>query len=381
METLPSCWISVYFGEVEDPRVDRTKLHRLLDIVAIALLGVICGADSWTEIEAFGVAKEAWLRTFLALPHGIPSHDTFGRVFAALDPLQFERGFTRWVEALEERTEGRFIALDGKTLRRSHDRAAGRPPLHLVSAWAGANRLVLAQVAVDVKSNEITALPVLLEALDLRDSIVTIDAMGCQTDLAERIVAGGGDYVLALKANQGDLHQGVQEAFALAAADGYEGVAHDWTETVEKGHGRIETRRVTTISEPSWLAHLNPAGAWTGLSSIIEVVSRSDLSGQVTEERRYYISSLTGAAERLGQAVRQHWGIENSEHWVLDMAFREDESRVRQGNAAQNLAVLRRLALNLLRPDRSTKSASRASDSRPAGTTPTSFESSSHKTR
>jgi predicted transposase YbfD/YdcC len=353
VDAQPSCRLSVYFAELEDPRVDRTKLHRLLDIIAIALLGVLCGADAWTEIEAFGLAKEVWLRQFLDLPNGIPSHDTFGRVFAALDPVQFERSFERWVAALEVRTAGRLISLDGKTLRRSHNRTNGQAPLHLVSAWAGANRLVLAQVAVDTKSNEITALPVLLEALDLRDSVVTIDAMGCQTDLAARIVAGGGDYVLALKGNQGDLHQGVQDAFALATTDGYAGVTHDWAETVEKGHGRIETRRVTTISESDWLAHLNPEGAWTGLRSMVQVYSRRDLQGQVSEEHRYYISSLPGDAERISAAVRGHWAIENSEHWVLDMAFREDESRVRR--AAQNLAVLRRLALNLLRQDRSTK--------------------------
>ena len=353
MESLPTCGLSVYFAELGDPRVERTKLHQLLDIIAIALLGVICGADSWTEIEAFGLAKEAWLRSFLMLPNGIPSHDTFGRVFAALDPEQFERSFARWVAALEVRTEGRVIALDGKTIRRSHDRSLGLPPLHLVSAWAGANRLVLAQVAVDTKSNEITALPVLLEALDVRRSIVTIDAMGCQTALAEGIVKQGGDYVLALKGNQRDLYHGVQDAFALAAADGFAGVANDWSETVEKGHGRIETRRVTTISEPDWLMHLDPDGSWKGLSSIVQVYSRRDLRGTVTEEYRYYISSLSGDAERIGAAVREHWGIENSEHWVLDMAFREDESRVRR--AAQNLAVLRRLALNLLRQDRTAK--------------------------
>jgi predicted transposase YbfD/YdcC len=353
VESEPGSQLSVYFADLADPRVDRTKLHHLLDIIAIALLGVICGADSWTEIEAFGQAKEAWLRGFLALPHGIPSHDTFGRIFAALNPAQFERSFTRWVAALEERTDGRVIALDGKTLRGSHDRAAGRPPLHLVSAWASANRLVLAQVAVDSKSNEITALPVLLEALDVRQSVVTIDAMGCQTVLAAGIVRQGGDYVFALKGNQGDLHQGVHDAFALAAADGFAEIAHDWVETVEQGHGRIETRRVTTISEPSWLAHLNPAAAWVGLRSIVQVYSRRDLQGRVTEEYRYYISSLAGDAARIGAAVREHWGIENSEHWVLDMAFREDQSRVRR--AAHNLAVLRRLALNLLRQDRSTK--------------------------
>ena len=353
MEPLPACGLNAYFAELDDPRVERTKLHQLLDIIAIALLGVICGADSWTEIEAFGLAKEAWLRSFLMLPNGIPSHDTFGRVFAALDPEQLERSFVRWVAALEERTEGQVIALDSKTIRGSHDRRLGLPPLHLVSAWAGANRLVLAQVAADTKSNEITALPVLLEALDVRQNIVTIDAMGCQTALAERIVKQGGDYILALKGNQRDLYHGVQDAFSLADADGFAGVAYDWSETVEKGHGRIETRRVTTISEPGWLMHLNPDGAWKGLSSIVQVHSRRDLRGAVTEEYRYYISSLAGDAKSIGAAVREHWGIENSEHWVLDMAFREDESRVRR--AAQNLAVLRRLALNLLRQDPTTK--------------------------
>lgn len=355
MPDQPSCRIRDCFAQVEDPRIDRCKRHQLLDIIAIALCGIICGADSWTEVAEFGRAKEAWLRRFLELPNGIPSHDTFGRVFAALDPQQFERGFARWVEALAERTLGRVLALDGKTLRRSHDRTAGQAALHLVSAWASANRLVLAQVAVDSKSNEITALPLLLEALDIRGSIVTIDAMGCQTELARQIVAQGGDYLLAVKSNQGTLHAALQEAFALAEADGFAGVAHDQAQTVEKGHGRVEVRRVTTISEPSWVEHLNGAGRWAGLRSIVHVQSHRDNGGAVGDEDRYYISTLGGAARQAAETVRAHWGIENGEHWVLDIAFREDESRVRSGHAAQNLAVLRRLALNLLRQDKTAK--------------------------
>lgn len=355
MEQASSCRIRDHFSELEDPRVERSKRHQLLDIITIALCGVICGADSWVEVEEFGRAKQKWLRSFLELAGGIPSHDTFGRVFAALDPEQFERGFGSWVEALAQRSTGQLVALDGKTLRRSHDRSAGQSALHLVSAWASANRLVLGQVAVDAKSNEITAFPVLLEMLELRGSTVTIDAMGFQTAIARKIVEQGADYVLTLKANQGTLYEGVQEAFALAEADRFVEVAHDQHRTVEKGHGRIETRRTTTISEPRWLRHLNPEGAWSGLRSIGRIERRRDVGGAVSEETRYYLSTLPGDARQFAEAVREHWGIENVEHWVLDIAFREDESRVRVGHAAQNFGVLRRLALNLLRHETTAK--------------------------
>ncbi len=353
------CKVHEYFTQVDDPRVERCKRHPLLDIIAIALCGTLCGADGWVEIEQFGIAKEAWLRTFLALPNGIPSHDTFGRVFAALDPGQFEQGFASWVGLVAAQISG-VIALDGKTLRRSHDRTAGKRPLHLVSAWAAENRLVLAQVAVDQKSNEITALPLLLEALNVHGCIVTIDAMGCQTDLARSIVSRGGDYLLALKGNQQGLHEAVQDAFALAEADRFVGVTHDRQQTVEKGHGRIETRRVTVISEPTWLTHADPTGAWQGLQSLVEIRSRREVHGVVSEEDRYFISTLPCDATVIGAAVRAHWGIENREHWVLDMAFREDESRVRIGHADHNLATLRRLSLNLLRQETTTKTGVKA---------------------
>jgi predicted transposase YbfD/YdcC len=359
--SAPITTIHQHFAHLEDPRLDRTKHHQLLDILTIALCAVICGADSWTECAAFGQAKLAWLRTFLPLPNGIPSHDTFGRVFAALDPVQFQQGFLSWVQASTTRLAGLtapagldHVALDGKTLRRSHDRANGKAAVHLVSAWASANRLVLGQVAVDDKSNEITALPALIKLLDLRGSIVTIDAMGCQTAIAAAIVEQGGDYVLALKGNQGTLHQEVEAMFAAAQRTGFHGIAHQTYRTLEKGHGRIEERRWWTIHDPEYLAHLNPTGAWRQLASSAMVEAERTIGGTVTRETRYFIASVA-AAQPVGQAVRLHWGIENRVHWVLDIAFREDECRVRAGHSAQNCATLRHLALNLLRQDQTAK--------------------------
>lgn len=347
--------IGKHFGDLQDPRIERTKRHELLDIVVIAICGVICGADSWVDIELFGKSKQDWLKRFLNLANGIPSHDTFGRVFSRLDPETFQSCFMDWVLAISQLTQGQVVAIDGKTAKGSHDRAHGKAPLHMVSAWASANHLVLGQTKVDDKSNEITAIPELLEVLELSGCIVTIDAMGCQKEIAREIIDNGADYVLAVKENQGGLHEDVKESFDCAHRIGFKDVEHDYYETVGKGHGRIETRRCWSISDREQLDYIDEHKLWEGLSSMVMVTSERLIGDEVSVETRYYISSLTGNARRLLKTTRTHWGIENCVHWILDVAFDEDRSRVRKDNAPQNLAIIRKIALNLLKQEATSK--------------------------
>lgn len=345
--------IVVQFAELSDPRAEMGLRHSLEAILVIALCGIICGADTWVEIAEFGQAKYAWLSTFLDLPHGIPSHDTFGRVFAALDPEQFERCFRRWTQGLAQAAGPQVVALDGQALRRAHN--AGERPLQVVSAWASASRLVLAQRAVPDKSNELSALPVVLEMLALEGCIVTLDAMGTHADIATAITAQGADYVLALKGNQGRLEEEVQALFGDAQSVAYAGLAHSYDRDVDGGHGRIEIRETWAITDPAYLAYVNPAETWPDLRSLVMIRAERRLGTKTSVQTRYYLSSLNAPAKDIGSAVRDHWGIENSVHWVLDVAFRQDVQRARIRHAARNLATLHHLALNLLHQEKTSR--------------------------
>jgi|APCry1669188910_1035180.scaffolds.fasta_scaffold35486_2 predicted transposase YbfD/YdcC len=342
-----------YFAQLPDPRVNRRRRHLLPDLVTVALCAVICGADGWVQVAQFGRAKIKWFRTFLVLPNGIASHDTFGRVFAALDPRAFEECFLRWIADVATASQGRLIAIDGKAIRRSLDTANGKAAIHMVSAWCQANHMVLGQVATDAKSNEITAIPELLKLLDLKGAVVTIDAAGCQKKIAQQIVEGQGDYLFQLKGNQGTMHAETVQLFNECLREDCHGISYSTTTTTNGGHGRIEQRRLWATSDVSWFAERKK---WTNLRSLIRVESKRTVGGKTSTEYHYYISSLPADnASRLLEYIRGHWSVENNLHWCLDISFADDDRRIRQGHAAENYSRLSRIALNLLKSETTNK--------------------------
>ena len=357
MSQTPMGRIADYFSNLQDPRSDN-RSHLLLDIIIIAICAAICDADTWTDVELFGQSKEQWFRKFLELPHGIPSHDTFSRVFALIDTEQFQESFRDWIAAVEERTGGEIVALDGKQLRRSHDKAKGKKAIYMVSAWASENSLVLGQQKVDDRSNEITAVPQLLDMLEVAGCIVTTDAMNCQVETAKKVIENDADYVFVVKENQPRLLETIQALFD--DPDEMRWVDTDSETTVDEKHGRTETRQCWTTSDPEYLAYIASFADWPGLRSIGMIEARRSTKEGTSVKRRYFISSLESNAKRLLHAVRTYWGIENKLHWVLDLAFREDESRIRKGNGPENSAVLRHIALNLLRREDTAKISIRA---------------------
>ena len=347
--------IHKYFQDITDPRVKNRSTHLFMEILIIALLATLAGAENFNDIALFAKSKEAWLCTFLALPGGIPSHDTFNRFFSSILPEEFSKCFIAWTQALAQKIEG-VVAIDGKTLRSSFDSASQTSALHMVSAWSVENELVLGQIRTAAKSNEITAIPLLIAMLDLKGAIVTIDAMGCQKDIAQSIQNAGADYVLALKGNQGNTLESAKFIFEWEEKNGFHGVFNTQYETMDKDHGRIETRKAYSID----VTGMEEFKEWPGLESVTKIISIREIIGQgTTEEIRYYLSSLPADAEKIGPAVRSHWGIENSLHWILDVNFQEDRARNRKDHSAENMAILRHMVLNLIKKERSSKTSVR----------------------
>jgi predicted transposase YbfD/YdcC len=336
------------FKDIPDPRRGNGIRHKLDEVLSIAILAILCDCIRFTEMELFGLEREEWLRTFLSLENGIPSHDTFGDVFAALSPDAIQTRFISWVETIREKISGEIVAVDGKTIRRSKDLAKNKRAIHIISAWSATNGIVLGELATDAKSNEITAIPELLKMLELKGCIVTIDAMGTQTEIASTIIDGGADYVLAVKENQPSLFEDIQLFFST------ERDTCDYAKTTEKSHGRYETRECWLSSNVDWMHHKDN---WAGLSGISMIRSKRQIVGRddVEVSTKYFIFSKSMSAMELLAASRAHWSIENSLHWVLDMDFREDESRMRLGNCATNMNSLRHLALNLIKTESSFK--------------------------
>lgn len=352
---LPETSIISYFAQLEDPRDERNRKHPLMNIIAIAILGVIGGADTWVDIERYGKSKQEWLGTFLDLSNGVPSHDTFGRVFRWLDSEAFQAQFVAWTEQVCAISRGEVVALDGKKLRRSQDRLHERDGIWMVSAWASENRMVLGQRKVDDKSNELTAIPLLLSALDLEGCVVTMDALNTQTATAASILQQGADYLLPVKANQGTLYEDLQDLFDGFETENYQQVVYDTARQVSEGHQRREIRQCWLVTQPEYQAYLRRAADWSQLTSLVKLMTVRILDGKTSVETRYFISSWRARARDFLHHIREHWQIENGLHWVLDIAFHEDASRVRKDHAPQNLATLRHIALNLLKQDHSVK--------------------------
>jgi predicted transposase YbfD/YdcC len=355
MENKISETIEKHFGTIPEPRLERTRLYELPEILFIAICGIICGAESWEDIADFGRDQETWLRTVLPLPNGIPSHDTFRRVFGLINAVAFQKSFISWVQAVSRLTQGQVIAVDGKKPRGSQDKVIGKGAIDMVSAWATGNQLVLGQIKVDDKSNEITAMPELLRMLVITGCIVTTDAMGCQVEVAQTCVDQHADYVLALKENQGNLYQDVNMLFADLETSQYQAYPNDYAHSFDDTHGRAEKRQCWTIADPEVLQQLRGANRWPKLCCMARVRRTYQDGNEQKCEDRFFISSLSGQGQQLLGAVRSHWGVENNLHWILDIAFREDDCRVRKDQGPQNFAVLRHIALNLLKAEKTSK--------------------------
>jgi len=350
--------IATHFGDLVDERNNQGKRHLLLDVITIAICTIIAGGEGWTDMELFGQTKEAWFRSFLSLPHGIPSDDTFRRVFERIDPKKFQERFMNWVKVVEQLTGGQVIAIDGKTVKGT--RSSTQKALHILSAWASENKVVLGQLKTDEKSNEITAIPQLLDLLSISGCIVTIDAMGCQTEIAQKVIDEDGDYLLAVKKNQEHLYEDIEWLFKFATDMNYAEEGFDQAKTVDKGHGRLEVRQCWAINDPEWLAYIRDRNRWPQLRGVVKVATKRDCDKRHKPEVRYYITSCAAPAERILAATRAHWGIENEVHWVLDVVFNEDGTCIQDVNSSQNLVVLRHIALNLLRQEKSSKLSLRA---------------------